>query len=60
MSLAVRSRLDAQAVHLWSASRTLIHPESLIETCVRYGLAPENFDLTFQGTVTVRRALQMC
>jgi penicillin-binding protein 1C len=27
---------------------------------VRYGgYAPENFDLTFQGTVTVRRALQM-
>jgi penicillin-binding protein 1C len=27
---------------------------------VRYaGYAPENFDLTFQGTVTVRRALQL-
>ena len=27
---------------------------------MRYGsYAPENFDLTFQGTVTVRRALQM-
>ena len=27
---------------------------------MRYGTyAPENFDLTFQGTVTVRRALQM-
>ncbi len=39
----------------------LIHPESLVEDRpVRYGgYAPENFDLTFQGTVTVRRALQM-
>ncbi len=39
----------------------LIHPESMIEDRpVRYGsYAPENFDLTFQGTVTVRRALQM-
>jgi penicillin-binding protein 1C len=39
----------------------LIHPETLIEDRpVRYGAyAPENFDLTFQGTVTVRRALQL-
>ncbi len=38
-----------------------IHPETLIEDRpVRYGVyAPENFDLTFQGTVTVRHALQM-
>lgn len=38
----------------------LIHPETLIEDRpVRYGgYTPENFDLTFQGTVTVRRALQ--
>jgi penicillin-binding protein 1C len=38
-----------------------IHPESLIEDRpVRYGnYAPENFDLTFQGTVSVRHALQM-
>jgi len=38
-----------------------IHPETLIEDRpVRYGgYAPENFDLTFQGTVTVRHALQM-
>jgi penicillin-binding protein 1C len=37
------------------------HPETLIEDRpVRYGAyAPENFDLTFQGTVTARRALQM-
>ncbi|HKB00402.1 MAG TPA: penicillin-binding protein 1C [Methyloceanibacter sp.] len=39
----------------------LIHPETLIEDRpVRYaGYAPENFDSTFQGTVTVRRALQL-
>lgn len=39
----------------------LVHPESLIDDRpVRYGAyAPENFDMTFQGTVTVRRALQM-
>ena len=38
-----------------------IHPETLIEDRpVRYGAyAPENFDLTFQGTVPVRKALQM-
>ncbi len=37
-----------------------VHPETLIEDRpVRYGsYAPENFDLTFQGTVTVRHALQ--
>jgi penicillin-binding protein 1C len=39
----------------------LIHPETLIDDKpARYGgYAPENFDLTFQGTVTVRRALQL-
>ena len=39
----------------------LIHPETLIEDRpMRYGsYAPENFDLTFQGTVSVRKALQM-
>ena len=39
----------------------LIHPDTLIEDRpIRYGAyAPENFDLTFQGTVTVRRALQL-
>jgi len=38
-----------------------VHPESLIEDRpIRYGAyAPENFDMTFQGTVTVRKALQM-
>ena len=39
----------------------LVHPETLIEDRpIRYGdYAPENFDLTFQGTVTVRKALQL-
>jgi penicillin-binding protein 1C len=39
----------------------LAHPETLIEDRpARYGnYAPENFDLSFQGTVSVRRALQM-
>jgi penicillin-binding protein 1C len=39
----------------------LIHPETLIDDKpTRYGsYAPENFDLTFQGTVSVRRALQL-
>jgi penicillin-binding protein 1C len=38
-----------------------VHPESLIDDRpIRFGTyAPENFDLTFQGTVAVRRALQM-
>ncbi len=38
----------------------LIHPATLIEDRpIRYAdYAPKNFDLTFQGTVTVRRALQ--
>ena len=39
----------------------LIHPDTLVEDRpIRFGgYAPENFDLTFQGTVTVRRALQL-
>ena len=39
----------------------LVHPETLIEDRpTRFGAyAPENFDQTFQGTVTVRHALQL-
>jgi penicillin-binding protein 1C len=39
----------------------LAHPETLIEDRpIRFGnYAPENFDLTFQGTVPVRKALQL-
>jgi penicillin-binding protein 1C len=38
-----------------------VHPESLIDDRpIRYGsYAPENFDMTFQGTVPVKKALQM-
>src|SRR4051794_3431933 len=38
-----------------------VHPESLIDDRpIRSGsYAPENFDMTFQGTVPVRKALQM-
>ncbi|NVO17858.1 MAG: penicillin-binding protein 1C [Rhodoplanes sp.] len=38
-----------------------LHPETLLDDRpVRYGAyAPENFDLTFQGTVTARKALQL-
>ncbi len=38
-----------------------VHPESLIDDRpIRFGsYAPENFDMTYQGTVSVRRALQM-
>ena len=38
-----------------------VNPESLIDDRpIRFGsYAPENFDMTFQGTVTVRKALQM-
>jgi penicillin-binding protein 1C len=38
-----------------------IHPESLIDDRpIRFGsYAPENFDMTFQGTVPARKALQM-
>ena len=39
----------------------LVHPETLIDDRpARYGsYAPENFDLSFQGTVPVRKALQL-
>ncbi len=39
----------------------LVHPETLIDDRpIHYpGYQPKNFDLTFQGTVTVRRALQL-
>jgi penicillin-binding protein 1C len=38
-----------------------VHPETLIDDRpVRYGAyAPQNFDFTFQGAVTVRKALQL-
>jgi penicillin-binding protein 1C len=38
-----------------------VHPESLIDDRpIRFGsYAPENFDMTFEGTVPVRKALQL-
>jgi penicillin-binding protein 1C len=38
-----------------------VHPDSLIDDRpIRFGsYAPENFDMTFQGTVPIRRALQL-
>jgi len=38
-----------------------VHPESMIDDRpIRFGsYAPENFDMTFQGTVPVRKALQL-
>jgi penicillin-binding protein 1C len=38
-----------------------VHPESLIDDRpTRYGsYAPENFDMSYQGTVTLRKALQL-
>jgi penicillin-binding protein 1C len=39
----------------------IAHPETMLDDRpTRYGVyAPENFDLSFQGTVTARRALQL-
>lgn len=63
MTLAVRSPGSTLKPFIYGLGFEdgLIHPESLIEDRpTRYGgYAPENFDLTFQGTVTVRRALQL-
>jgi penicillin-binding protein 1C len=62
MSEAVRSPGSALKPFIYGVGFEdgLIHPETLIDDRpVRYGsYAPENFDLTFQGTVTVRHALQ--
>ena len=62
MSQAVRSPGSALKPFIYGLAFEdgLVHPETLIEDRpTRYGnYAPENFDQTFQGTVTVRRALQ--
>jgi penicillin-binding protein 1C len=63
MTLAVRSPGSTLKPFIYGLAFEdgLIHPETLIEDRpIRYGTyAPENFDLTFQGTVSVRKALQM-
>jgi penicillin-binding protein 1C len=63
MTLAVRSPGSALKPFIYGLGFEdgLVHPETLIEDRpMRYGnYAPENFDLSFQGTVTVRKALQL-
>lgn len=63
MSQALRSPGSALKPFIYGVAFEdgLVHPETLIEDRpTRYGnYAPENFDQTFQGIVTVRRALQM-
>ena len=63
MSQALRSPGSALKPFIYGIAFEdgLVHPETLIEDRpMRYGAyAPENFDLTYQGTVSVRRALQM-
>lgn len=63
MSAAVRSPGSALKPFIYGLAFEdgVVHPETLIDDRpVRFGAyAPENFDLTFQGTVTVRKALQL-
>ncbi|MEA2946849.1 MAG: penicillin-binding protein, partial [Alphaproteobacteria bacterium] len=63
MTLAVRSPGSTLKPFIYGLGFEdgLIHPDTLIEDRpIRFGsYAPENFDLTYQGTVTVRRALQL-
>ncbi|KST60629.1 penicillin-binding protein 1C [Methylobacterium sp. GXS13] len=64
MTLAVRSPGSALKpfVYALAFESGLAHPETLLEDRpARFSAsyAPENFDLTFQGTVTARRALQL-
>ena len=63
MTLAVRSPGSTLKPFIYGLAFEdgLVHPETLIEDRpIRFGgYAPENFDQTFQGTVTVRRALQL-
>jgi penicillin-binding protein 1C len=63
MTLAVRSPGSALKPFIYGLAfeSGLAHPETMLDDRPsRYGFyAPENFDLTFQGTVTARRALQL-
>ncbi|MFC6745689.1 penicillin-binding protein 1C [Methylobacterium persicinum] len=63
MSRAIRSPGSALKpfVYAMAFDGGIAHPETLIEdrpSRFSASYAPENFDLTFQGTVTARRALQ--
>jgi penicillin-binding protein 1C len=63
MTRAVRSPGSALKPFIYGLAFEdgFVHPESLIDDRpIRFGsYAPENFDMTFQGTVPVRKALQM-
>jgi penicillin-binding protein 1C len=63
LTLALRSPGSALKpfVYALAFEHGIAHPETVLEDRpTRYGgYAPENFDLTFQGTVTARRALQL-
>lgn len=63
MALAMRSPGSALKPFIYGLAfeRGLAHPETLIEDRpARFGgYAPRNFDQEFQGTVTVREALQL-
>lgn len=63
MTLAVRSPGSTLKPFVFALGFEdgFIHPETFLDDRpTRYGAyAPENFDLTFQGTVTARRALQL-
>jgi penicillin-binding protein 1C len=64
MTLAVRSPGSALKpfVYAMAFEAGLAHPETLLEdrpARIAASYAPENFDLSFQGTVTARRALQL-
>ncbi len=63
MSRASRSPGSALKPFIYALAfeEGLAHPETvLFDRPMRYGsYAPENFDLGYQGTVTVRKALQM-
>jgi penicillin-binding protein 1C len=62
MTMALRSPGSALKPFIYGLAFEdgLIHPETMIDDRpARYGTyVPENFDLSFQGTVTVRHALQ--
>ncbi len=63
MSTAVRSPGSALKPFIYALAfeNGVAHPETVLDDRPsRFGLyAPENFDLSYQGTVTARRALQL-
>lgn len=63
MTRALRSPGSALKPYVYAMAfeSGLAHPETIVEDRPsRFGAwAPENFDLTYQGTLTARRALQM-